>query len=105
MATSIQFCVLKRFTYAPKPEQAFLYKSHEHLLEGAEEDEQEKVVTHMEARFNYSSYPDPQQVLHPAIYFNEVRQLQNGSLSRVAYMHDNHNTNNSKCVPFLHQLI
>jgi len=74
---------------------------------GAEEDEQEKVVTQMEARLNYSSYPDPQQVLHPAVYFNEVRQRQSGSLSHLSYIHDNHNANNidSKCVPFHHQLI
>lgn len=31
-ATSIQFCALKRFTYAPKPEQTYIYKSHKHQM-------------------------------------------------------------------------
>lgn len=75
MATSIQFGASKRLTYAPKPEQAYSTNPTSIYQKGAE-DEQEKVVTRTEARLNYSSYPDPQQDLHPAVYFNEVRQRQ-----------------------------
>lgn len=64
MATSIQFGASKRLTYAPKPEQAYSTNPTSIYQKGAE-DEQEKVVTRTEARLNYSSYPDPQQDLHP----------------------------------------